>query len=171
MNVSGQFLADRYGVDLRTVQRWAKTGLIERLERDSYVLASADLYFIDKLRGDISKMSATSLDQDANNLPAKKLQAEIRKLEAEAAIKELDLEERKGGLVAYGEAKNTFGNVLMQAKSKFLSIPARLSLELSGMSDPRLIAALLQSVIDEALNDLSAGLKQGDSADEKEFTE
>ena len=160
MNVSGQFLADRYGVDLRTVQRWAKSGLIERLERDSYVLASSDLYFINKLRGDIDRFSATSLDENSDNLPARKLRAEIRKLEAEAAIKELDLEERKGTQVSFVDVVKDFGNVIMNVRSKFLSIPARLSLELSGMTDPRLIAALLQSVIDEALNDLSEGLKR-----------
>jgi phage terminase Nu1 subunit (DNA packaging protein) len=154
MDVSSKFLADRYGVSQRTIREWASKGLIVKTGKDSYELASADLHFINTLRNDLER-SKNQIDPD--NPQTRLLIAQCRKTEAEAGLKELELEQTRNGLISIKEVEETLAHVLTITKSRLNCLPSRVASELSGMTEPRKISAKLQAVIDEALNELSRG--------------
>lgn len=161
MSVPGQYLAKRFGVDLRTIQRWAAKELINRDNTDEYDLDSADLYFIEQLQDEIEKLKNANADPDGN--PQTRLTlAQCRKTEAEAALKELELEKAKALLIEIKEVESTLSHVLTTVKSRIAALPARVASQLSGMTEPRAIAAHLTKVLDEALNELSGLFENGE---------
>jgi phage terminase Nu1 subunit (DNA packaging protein) len=166
LSVSGQYLARRFGVDLRTIQRWAIKGHINREGTDEYDLDSADLYYIERLQDEIERYKKTFEGDGDGNPQARLVLAQCRKTEAEAALKELELEKAKALLIEIKEVQDTLSHVLTTVKSRISALPARVALQLSGMDDPRAIAALLTKILDEALNELSGLFENGEVSDE-----
>lgn len=151
--VSGDFLAQRLDVDQRTIQRWAKDGKFRRRNRDEFDLVSADHWVISDLR--------EKLEKEKNSADSFKgrdalVSAQTRKFEAEAKLKELEYDQKTGQLIEVEEAIAEIKDAFARIKSKLTALPARLALELSGMNDPKNISGLLESVIDESLQELSA---------------
>lgn len=162
MSVSGQYLAKRFGVNARTIQRWAVEGHINRDGTDEYDLDSADLYFIEQLQDEIEKFKRAA-DAGSDGNPQTRLTlAQCRKTEAEAALKELELERAKALLIEIKEVESTLSHVLTTVKSRIAALPARVASQLSGMTEPRAIAAHLTKVLDEALNELSGLFENGE---------
>lgn len=162
MSVSGQYLVKRFGVDIRTIQRWAIKGYINRDGTDEYDLDSADLYFIERLQNELEKYKKSANSTDGETPQTRLVIAQCRKTEAEAALKELELEKAKALLIEIREVESTLSHVLIMVKSRISALPARVASQVSGMNEPRAIAALLTKVLDEALNELSALFQNGD---------
>ena len=91
-----------------------------------------------------------------------KLEAEIEKEKAIAEIKKLELGKLSESLVDAEEVVTEWKGLIANAKARFLSIPAKMALELSGLDKPEEIQARLTSVIYEALNELG---QSGESSD------
>jgi hypothetical protein len=154
MEVSGAFLAGLLEVNERTIQRWAKSQVIARVGVDRYDLESAVGYVLGDLRSQIEGLKNSSVD-NPESLPARKLLAECRKLEAEAGKKEIELEQLKGDLLPRKEAEEDFIDCFSKVKAKFSSLPRVACDRLAGMDDSRVIERYLESLTDEALKELS----------------
>lgn len=150
--VSGDFLAQRFEVDQRTIQRWAKDGKIRRRNRDEFDIISADSWVISDLKQKLEKEQGTS--ESSRGRDALVI-AQTRKFEAEAKLKELEYEQRTSQLIEISEAIGEVKDAFARIKSKLTAIPSRVALELSGLTNPRAISALLEEVIDEVLDELS----------------
>lgn len=88
-----------------------------------------------------------------------------RKLEAEAAAKELELAERRGQLMRAAAARHTWAAVLTRLRSKVISFMGALAPQMVGLENPREAKAIL----DRAMNELLAELRE--TADELEDDE
>ena len=62
-------------------------------------------------------------------------------------------------MVDANEVLNTWQSAIAKTKAKFIALPAKLALELSGMDKPQDIEIKLRQVIDEALAELGANEK------------
>jgi phage terminase Nu1 subunit (DNA packaging protein) len=155
MDVSGKFLADRYGVSTRTITTWATSGLIVRKSKDCYDLESADRYYISKLKDEIVKLSASPESGDPNNPQVRLTLAQCRKTEAEASLKELELDLRKGLLIDFKEVEEDLSEALEAIKAQFTALPGICSVKLSGMDNVREIEGYLTKLVDERLAELA----------------
>ena len=150
------------GVSSRTVQRYKEEGYIGLTEA-GFPLIEAVKHYIQLLKDNIAKkqqkidsISETEPATRLNSLKIKKLEAEVREQNAIADIKELERDKLQGSLVEADEVVNYYKDLVIRAKAKFLSLPDKLALELSGMSDQGEIQELLQLRIDECLSELSS---------------
>jgi phage terminase Nu1 subunit (DNA packaging protein) len=138
------------GVSGRTIETWAdKEFLLRSNNRQGFDLVTGAGYRISDLTEKIEKAKNNS--EDGKRLYV----AQCRKTEAEASVKELELEEKKGNLIPINEAVNEIKDAFVRVRARMVAIPTRLAPELAGITDPQQVAARLQSVIDEALNELS----------------
>ena len=140
------------GVPVRTIENWKAKGTIAVNEFN-------EVGAIAVLKQDLTRKEE-ELDRLKIKSPAKDLSerltiAQCRKLEAEAAVKELELERAKGQLIEIKDVESTLSHVLTTVRSRIVAIPARVAAQVSGMSEPKAIAALLTNVFDEALNELA----------------
>ncbi len=149
------------GVSSRTVQRYKEEGYIG-LTESGFPLIEAIKHYIRLLKDNIAKkqqkIDSISESEPAtrlNSLKIKKLEAEVRERNAIADIKELERDKLQGSLIEVDEVVNHYKDLVIRAKAKFLSLPDKLALELSGMSEQGEIQELLQLRIDECLNELS----------------
>lgn len=80
---------------------------------------------------------------------------EQRLTAARADKVELEVQAKKGELIAVKEVEKKWAAMLIAFRGKMLTIPTALAPELSGMDSPAEIEALLRRSIHEALNELS----------------
>ena len=149
--LSAAEVAKVIGVHYRTVENWAAQEYLER-EGGKYGLISALKFRIRKLETEVSGLK----DDPKAELQLQKLQAEVEERKAIARIKNMEADLMAGKLVVAEEALVEWQNAIAGAKAKFISLPAKLALELSGMERPEDIQARLTQVIDEALIELGS---------------
>lgn len=160
--MSGKELGQVLDKPVRTIENWAAAGHIKQDEKGKYGLISAFKYQLavmgQKLERTESKLAEAEADKDeAKRMAAqRKLIAEADKEEAIAAIKQLELKKLQGELVNTEEVNAVLSDSVSKARAKFINIPAKMALELSGL-EPQGIQARLTTVIDEALIELGQG--------------
>jgi hypothetical protein len=159
--LSARELGEYIGKPVRTIENWAAGGHIKQNQQGKYGLKSAFKYQLEsveeKLAKALEKMAEAEADKDEAKLLAgkRKAIAEADKEEALAAIKHLELKKLEGELVDASQAQAVWRDYVSKAKAKFISLPAKLALELSGLK-PEEIQARLTQVIDEALIELGS---------------
>jgi excisionase family DNA binding protein len=84
-------------------------------------------------------------EDDAENME----QASLRKLKAEADLKELELATKRGEVVAIEDVKRSVENVAASLKSAILAMPSKLATRLVGMKDKRAINDVLTGEAEE----------------------
>ena len=162
-------------VSTRTVARYREEGHITPSEKGYPLIASVKHYIsllkenIAKKQEKIASISDAELDINVMGLKVQKLQAEVRERNAIADIKELERDRLQGSLVDADEVVNYYQELVIRAKAKFLSLPDKLALELSGMSEQGEIQELLQLRIDECLSELSS--EDVEMAEEDQFSD
>jgi hypothetical protein len=145
---------------VRTIENWAAGSHIKQNSQGKYGLISAYKYQLatlaEKLERNEQRLEEAEADKDEVKKMAgqRKLIAEADKEEAIAQIKQLELAKMKGELVDADEVLDAWKGAIAKAKAKFISIPAKLALELSGLDKPADIQLRLTQVIDEALVEL-----------------
>lgn len=84
--------------------------------------------------------------------------AEAQKLQANyaAALKKLDLEERRGDLISKATVEKEAFEMARRVRDAILNIPNRISAELAIITDPHLITDKLNTEITAALEELSS---------------
>lgn len=132
----------------RNIENWAKLGDVET-GNGGYEFVSAAQNYVKKLKAQVAK------SKHIHNLTDPKTQAEVRKLNAEADIKELQRDEMKGELVNKSEIVAAYQDLVIRCRAKMLALPSRVTSQLVDMDDPLQIEGLLSDVVDEALNELS----------------
>lgn len=160
--LSGRELGECIDKPVRTIENWAAAGKIEQDEKGKYGLISAFKYQLatiaEKLERTESKLAESEADKDEVKKMAaqRKLIAEADKEEAIAAIKQLELLKLRGELVDTESVDLVLSDRVSKARAKFINIPAKMALELSGLQ-PSAIQARLTTVIYEALIELGSG--------------
>ena len=149
------------GCSYRTVENWAANNKIKQNSRGQYGVISAFKYKMEVLERQLAEKDEfiASYDDDS---PVKKkavlcnlkLEAEIEKEKAIAEIKKLELAKLNESVVDAEGVVTAWQGAIANAKAKFLSIPAKMALELSGLDKPEMIQARLTEVIYEALTEL-----------------
>jgi hypothetical protein len=158
--LSGKELGAVIDKPVRTIENWAAGNYIQQNSQGKYGLISAYKYQLanmgEKLERSLQQLQESIADKDEVKLMAgqRKLIAEADKEEAIAQIKQLELAKMKGELVDADEVLDAWKGAIAKAKAKFISIPAKLALELSGLDKPADIQLRLTQVIDEALVEL-----------------
>lgn len=146
--VSGREAAEWLKMHTRTIEGWANNQKIQK-GPEGYPLLACFSYALEQERERAKRKEKQESGGDELR------EAQIRKTLAEAMIKELELEERKGQLIEISEAIGEVKDAFARIKSKLTAIPSRVALELSGLTNPKAISALLEEVIDEVLQELS----------------
>jgi hypothetical protein len=147
---------------VRTIENWAANNYIRQNSEGKYGLISAFKYQLasltDKLERNRLRLEEFEASIDDVKLPAvqRKLIAEADKEEAIAAIKLLELKKLQGELVNAEEFAAVLSDSVTKVKAKFINMPAKLALELSGLK-PEAIQERLTLAIDEALLELGNG--------------
>lgn len=160
--LSGRELGEYIDKPVRTIENWAAAGQIKQDDKGKYGLISAFRYQLatmgEKLERSEQRLEEAQADKDEVKKMAyqRKLIAEADKEEAIAAIKQLELKKLQGELVNAEEVEAVLSDYVSKARAKFINIPAKMALELSGL-EPQGIQARLTTVIDEALIELGQG--------------
>lgn len=148
--LSAAEVAKWVGVHYRTIENWAASEHLERKD-GKYGLLSAFKYKIERLERELNELKHNPLAE----LKQQKLAAEVDKEQAIARIKNLEADFKAGKLVDAEEVLLTWQNYIASCRAKFLAMPTKLALELSGMDEVGAIAQRLTEAIDEGLRDLS----------------
>jgi hypothetical protein len=160
--LSGREVGEYIDKPVRTIENWAAGGHIKQNTLGKYGLISAFKYQLAVAREKLEKTELSLEEARAGEGEKRKIAverkaiAEADKEEALAAIKQLELEKMRGSLVDAEEVLGTWKNAIANTKAKFINIPAKLALELSGMDKPEDIQTRLTQVIDEALVELGS---------------
>lgn len=148
--LSAAEVAKVVGVHYRTIENWKAQEKIES-QGGKYGLLSAVKYRIEDL--------GSQLDEFEKNpklaLNLQKLKHEVNKEEAIARIKNLEVEEKEGQLVRAEDVEQVWNDLIANCKAKFLALPTKVALQLSGISDPEEIQSILKRLFDQALEELS----------------
>ena len=165
--LSGRELGQYIDTPVRTIENWAAAGKIQQDDTGKYGLISAYKYQLEKLSLDLGRVklqlaetkekleqSKDKLSKDATVARNRKAIAEADKEEQLARIKKMEADQLEGILIDAEEVLNSWKNAIANVKAKFINMPAKLALELSGLDKPEDIQARLTVVIDEALIEL-----------------
>ena len=98
------------------------------------------------------------------NVEEKTKSEKLRKLSLEANLLEIEEQQQLGKLIWLDDAIDQITTAFSRAKTKFLGLGARMSVELSGLSEPHQIKSVLDKVTREVCEELStelAGEKKG----------
>jgi len=79
----------------------------------------------------------------------------LRKLTAEATLKELELEAKRGELVPVVDVQKSWGEIIQKVKQKLLFLPTKLAPEVVLLQDNNTAKAFLEEAIREVLVELS----------------
>lgn len=147
--LSAAEVAKYVGVHYRTVENWAAQEYLERKD-GKYGLISAFKYRIAQLNDEVTGLK----DNPKAELQLQKLREEVAERKAIARIKTMEADLMEGKLINAELALHEWQGAIAKTKAKFLALPAKLALELSGLSKPEDIQLILARVIDEALVEL-----------------
>ncbi|HGW5509383.1 TPA: hypothetical protein ACNH1V_003492 [Citrobacter koseri] len=148
-----QEIADRFGVENSTVSRiWSGKGLDINWPKklvDDWLLANV----IEPLRNGDTKGQIQK--------------ATLRKLEAEADIKELELRQQSGELIPVAIVQQTLSQYFHQLRQVLRSIPASSYVELFESQDALELKMKLQDKIDSQLEEIGSYEYEGTYSEEQ----
>lgn len=168
--LSARSLKEKIGTPVRTIENWAAAGKLAQNEQGKYGLISAYKYQLEKVNLDLGrtkllleekKQELIKRDEDLNQaaIQAKlrKAIAEADKEEALARIKRLEADKLEEKVVDAKEAQAVWRGFINHAKAKLIALPAKLALELTGLTKPEDMQARLDIAVDEVLIELGEG--------------
>ena len=83
------------------------------------------------------------------------MEAKIRDTNASAALKEFKLAEKMGEYILASDAEKEHAEEVARVKAKLLAIPAKMTPQVTGLTEKEAVYSLLSSAIEEALNELA----------------
>lgn len=159
MAVNLDFLLERYGVVKSTIGEWVKKNPEMKLDRNQYDLAACDLVFINKLREENKRLSSVPENLPPDNPHARLVIAQCRKTEAEAGIKELELEKLRGSVLTFTEARDDLWEAWAKTKVRLIALPSIASVKLAGMDNARSIESYLLKLVNQILDELKESFR------------
>ena len=151
--LSGKELGSLIDKPVRTIENWAAGNHIQQNSQGQYGLISAFKYQLatitQKLERNEQRLEEAEASKDEVKLMAgqRKLIAEADKEEAIARIKNMEADLMEGKLVDAELVLAQWQNAIAKTKAKFISLPAKLALELSGIDKPEAIQARAPSLV------------------------
>lgn len=141
-------VAKRLMINRETLRKWLNAGTLTRREGGKICE--------DELREYVKR------NKPANAPVLAKEKARHEKYKADLA--ELELKRRRGELIELEEVKKDWVRMINSCKAKMLSIPANVSPQLPGCENIRDMERVLKKHINQALEELSNGTSNTDSA-------
>lgn len=130
----------------RRVQQLVKEGVIPKTERNRYELAPA-------VQGYIRYLQERMVGNTAQPLDYQNEKSRLVRIQADKA--QIELDHMSQTLVATSEVAKEWESILNDMKSKILSIPTKAAPLVRDETNTSVIMDILQSFIDETLEELS----------------
>lgn len=144
----------------RRVQQLAKQGVIPRANRGVYPLAACVRGYIQFLQRAIESGGAAQRRDEQAGLA----QARARKADADAALAELDLAQKRGELVRRDDVLRAWDNVLDRLRARIVAFPPKAAPHVVGCDNVRQAVRVLEGVAEELIADLRSGNGMRDAA-------
>jgi phage terminase Nu1 subunit (DNA packaging protein) len=155
-------LAAALNVTDRRVQQLTKEGLPKEL-RGKYDLGKCMLWYIRYLQAALEK-SKVPLDGGHGGEYVGARDEKVRLLRAEAELKEIELAQQRGQLMAIADVESEMTELVLTTKARIMAIAPRVAPELVGESSRVMIQAKIEKACKEALLQLAKHGEHG-SAD------
>lgn len=139
MKVNISQLAIKYGYDESTVRSWRDVRNMP-VDTEENACKWIVLNILKPLRD--------------SNVQERIQQERLKKMAAEAATAEIELEERLGNLIDLSYLEQSLSEYFSQMKNYLRSIPQKYYLELFECQDALELRELLQNIIDDVLNEI-----------------
>jgi phage terminase Nu1 subunit (DNA packaging protein) len=143
-------VARALNLDERRVQQLVKQGM-PREQRGRYDAMKCMLWYIRFLQATLEK-SAISTDPRG---AATERQARVRKIRADADMKELELARVQAGLVSIEDVARAAADLVGVTKARVMAIAPRLAPELLGETSRVMVQAKLEKALKETLAQLA----------------
>lgn len=138
MDISNRQLAKQYGYDESTVRQWIEKGMPTDTD------ANARSWIVENV---ITPLRNTDTKEQ--------IEVErLRKMKAEAALSELELQKQIGTVVSTDYVEEILSAFLFQIKTTLRAIPTQVYLDLFAQNDAKDLRDSLQKSIDSTLYDL-----------------
>ncbi|WP_036109185.1 hypothetical protein [Mangrovibacter sp. MFB070] len=138
MTINRTKLGREYGYDESTVRFWVEKGMPQDTEDN------ARAWIVENI---LKPLRNTSVQEQIQ-------QEKLRKMAAEAATAEIELEQRLGNLIELSYLEQSLSEYFSQLKNYLRSIPQKYYLELFECQDALELKVLLQNIIDDVLNEI-----------------
>ena len=152
-------LAQALNVTKSWVHQLVKEGMPQE-SRGRYDLGKCMLWYIRYLQAALKKRSPLT---EGGNVNAQRESAALRMVEAEAALKEMELSRERGLLVSLVDFEKMFTDLVVTTKAQFLAMPSRIAPELVGQESRVAVQEKLEKAIKEVLTTLSKAHRNGNS--------
>lgn len=142
-------IAERFGVDVRTITNYVQEGMPQRTKSGKHVYSWPDCrdWWEQRIRDETREKRQAGGSADRKTMMA---EVRLRALRAEAETAELDLAERRGELVTVAFMTAEFKRMAESIRSALLSVPASWDGRLAGCTT----SVDRQLALQEAVNDL-----------------
>lgn len=147
-------MGEVFGVSTRQVRNWEKDGLVCRAAGNQkfYPLAAAIRWYRER------EVSAALAEVEVKDIDA----AKLRKLEAEADTKELDLAVKRGELVPMDEVGDLVRESLEAVDAVLKHSPSRFAPQLAKAAQVHLKTA--RTILREVIESVRGAIREGDHA-------
>ena len=146
--VSKGMIAYLLDVDERTIDRAVVKGMPrEGVGRKARYGKSAFAWFI---ADQLEQSGRNTPTQDAANIE----EAELRRTNADARLKELKADEMEGKLVDVAYVERTQAQINANVRARLLALPAKLTPQLVGVNNPAKAKAIIEKETNQACEEL-----------------
>jgi len=155
-------IAERFGVDVRTITNWVGLGMPQRKEsgKPIYSWPECREWREEQIRKDARALRHAGGDEEAKKKGA---ELRLRQLEIEVEQADLDLAERRGELVPFDFMRGEFGRIAEGLRKALHSLPQTWAERLGSVQS----TIDRQLMLQDAINDLMPILNElADSEDE-----
>lgn len=136
-------LAALVGCSGRHLQQLAADGIIPKPERGRWPQATVAAY-------------CEYLRSDARRGPADFAAERARLTRARASVAELELEQRRGELLARADVDAAMIGAFGRVRARLLTVPSRVAAEVAAVGDPPGCEVIVRAAIYDVLSDLAA---------------
>jgi phage terminase Nu1 subunit (DNA packaging protein) len=151
-------LARLFGCSERQVQRFVTRDGMPRAKHGLYNFDACIRWRIAILENQLSQKAATPAEERNHD------RERTRQISANADLKELKLQERRGELVTITLYQNVMARMIGTARQHLLNLPSRVAHELVGL-DHKAIKAKLLEAVERALGAMQTPDRENDAKD------
>lgn len=149
-----EFFAKFFGIGERRVQQLRTEGIIKAVKRtsDGYLYETIPTIqsYIHYLQTIVAKRS-----KNTEELDKQQLEADVRIKRSKAEMSELKLKTLKLELLRAEDVRIFFEELAATTKSNFSALPGRLAMDLKDAQTPAEMSEIIESAINQVLEDLS----------------
>lgn len=144
-------LAEYFGLTKQRVHQLVAEGLPREL-RGKYDQDKATRWYIRYLQAAIEKRA---IPMEGDELVSEQKQR-VRKMKADADLKEIELAKQRGQLVAIEDVEKDMSDLVLTTKARIMAVAPRLAPDLLGETSRVMVQAKLEKALKEALAQLAS---------------